>query len=377
MQSTDEWTQEETQISRSLQAQSARSSPMAPVPLDSGCRTAGVDLFLFTKLTYNRISFYLTICYWPMDPQVEPHVAAIVPPLDDKAHKGQSGRVCVVGGSLEFTGAPYFSAISSLKVGADLAYVLSSQSAAPVIKSYSPELIVYPLLDVVDGPKLFLDTILPRLHSLVVGPGMGRAQNVPTLLNLIVSRAKEESLPIVFDADSLFFINENLDLVKGYKNAILTPNVMEYRRLYTAVGRETDLPSLDESSESSVTKSVSTLASILGGLTILRKGPVDIASDGTHTVACTEKGSPRRCGGQGDILCGSLGTFAFWSSQAAKNNLLSQCPVSWPLVAAIAGCTFTRRCSRLAFAKHGRSTTASDLITEIKTSFESLFPYAP
>ena len=312
-----------------------------------------------------------------MDPQVEPYMSIIVPPLSDTSHKGQSGRICVIGGSIEFTGAPYFAAISGLKVGADLSYVLSSQSAAPVIKSYSPELIVYPLLDTQDGPKYFIDTVLPRIHSLVIGPGLGRAEYLPSLLNSLVLKAKEQNLPIVFDADSLFFINHNLNLVKGYKNAILTPNVMEYRRLHTSIGREIELPPLNESSETNILESVKSLASFLGGVTILRKGPIDVASDGTNIVTCKEKGSPRRCGGQGDILCGSLGTFAFWSFQAAKNKQLSQCPVSWTLVAAIAGSTFTRRCSRLAFLKHGRSTTASDLITEIKASFESLFPFAP
>lgn len=44
-------------------------------------------------------------------------VKEAVPKLSDpKRHKGQSGRIGVVGGSLEYTGAPYFAAISALKV---------------------------------------------------------------------------------------------------------------------------------------------------------------------------------------------------------------------------------------------------------------------
>lgn len=39
-----------------------------------------------------------------------------IPPMDDSKHKGQAGRIGVIGGSLEYTGAPYFAGISALKV---------------------------------------------------------------------------------------------------------------------------------------------------------------------------------------------------------------------------------------------------------------------
>lgn len=70
----------------------------------------------------------------------------ILPKLHKDLHKGQSGRIGIVGGSKEYSGAPYFSAISSLRVGADLSYIFTTKEAAPVIKSYTPELIVLPLL---------------------------------------------------------------------------------------------------------------------------------------------------------------------------------------------------------------------------------------
>lgn len=96
-----------------------------------------------------------------------------IPKLTSKLHKGECGRIGVIGGCLEYTGAPYFAAMSSLKLGADLAYVICFRDAAPVIKSYSPELIVYPFLD---DPQA-LSKIIPcleRVHSLVIGPGLGR-----------------------------------------------------------------------------------------------------------------------------------------------------------------------------------------------------------
>jgi ATP-dependent NAD(P)H-hydrate dehydratase len=45
-----------------------------------------------------------------------------------------------------YSGAPYFSSMSSLRVGADLSYVLTTQEASPIIKGYSPEMMVLPIL---------------------------------------------------------------------------------------------------------------------------------------------------------------------------------------------------------------------------------------
>lgn len=59
---------------------------------------------------------------------------SFAPPLDGSLHKGQSGRVAVVGGSIEYTGAPYFAAIASLKSGSDMAYIICAPEAAIPIK---------------------------------------------------------------------------------------------------------------------------------------------------------------------------------------------------------------------------------------------------
>lgn len=43
-------------------------------------------------------------------------IISCIPPLDTGSHKGQAGRIGIIGGSLEYTGAPYFAGISALKV---------------------------------------------------------------------------------------------------------------------------------------------------------------------------------------------------------------------------------------------------------------------
>lgn len=71
----------------------------------------------------------------------------LVPKLTNGMHKGEAGRIGIIGGSLEYTGAPYYAGIAALKVGCDLVHIFCPSSAAVAIKSYSPELIVHPLLD--------------------------------------------------------------------------------------------------------------------------------------------------------------------------------------------------------------------------------------
>ncbi|KAF3665242.1 ATP-dependent (S)-NAD(P)H-hydrate dehydratase [Capsicum annuum] len=95
-------------------------------------------------------------------------------------------KIAVVGGCREYTGAPYFSAISALKIGADLSHVFCTKDAAPVIKSYSPELIVHPILEesysIRDEDKSSIsakviaevEKWMERFDCLVVGPGLGR-----------------------------------------------------------------------------------------------------------------------------------------------------------------------------------------------------------
>jgi ATP-dependent NAD(P)H-hydrate dehydratase len=81
-----------------------------------------------------------------------------------------------VGGSFEYTGAPYLAAMGALRAGADLAHVFCAQEAVIPIKSYSPELIVH-AIPYADGPVAALaavDKWLLAMHTLVIGPGLGR-----------------------------------------------------------------------------------------------------------------------------------------------------------------------------------------------------------
>lgn len=289
---------------------------------------------------------------------------AFIPNLTNAMHKGQAGRIGVIGGSEEYTGAPYFSAISALKVGADLAHVFCAKNAATVIKTYSPELIVHPLLDSDNCVDAIMEWA-PRMHAFVIGPGLGRDPKILTAVGRIIERLKEADKLCIIDADGLFLINEKPDLVKGYTKAILTPNSVEFSRLCTAVLGEDVKPAPSASAEK-----VRELAAAFGHVTILHKGATDVASNGRLTVCCAGGGSNRRCGGQGDLLAGSLAVLFHWATGFGDRAAAAAPP---ELLAVYAACRLTRECARLAYSQHGRSTTTSDLVRLIHQAFSFLF----
>uniref|UniRef100_A0A3B4Y327 ATP-dependent (S)-NAD(P)H-hydrate dehydratase n=1 Tax=Seriola lalandi dorsalis TaxID=1841481 RepID=A0A3B4Y327_SERLL len=292
-----------------------------------------------------------------MDDDILSLVKSIVPPLTSKKHKGQDGRIGIIGGCQDYTGAPYFAAISALKVGADLSHVFCTKDAATVIKSYSPELIVHPVLDSPNAVEE-IEKWLPRLHGLVVGPGLGRED---LLLKTVIEKCKARDIPIVIDADGLWLVTQQPSVIQGYQKGILTPNFMEFTRLYES---PVDGIKIDHQ------RSVMQLSVAMGNLTLVLKGEQDLITDGSKVISCSIEGSGRRCGGQGDLLSGSMGVLAHWAHDAGEKRTIH---LKTLLVAAFGACSLTRQCNSQAFQQHGRSTTTSDMIQEIGSAFKKLF----
>ena len=99
-------------------------------------------------------------------------------------------RIGVLGGSLEYTGAPFYAAKAALLLGADLSFIFCAEEAAVSVKTYSPEIMVVPVYSSKAYVPASADQCMPppaaeatassrvieyfpRLSSLVVGPGLG------------------------------------------------------------------------------------------------------------------------------------------------------------------------------------------------------------
>ncbi|KAI4805793.1 hypothetical protein KUCAC02_010390 [Chaenocephalus aceratus] len=239
-------------------------------------------------------------------------VKSIVPPLTSKKHKGQDGRIGIIGGCQDYTGAPYFAAISALKAGADLSHVFCTKDAATEV----------------------------------------------------IEKSKTRDIPIIIDADGLWLVTQQPSVIHGYHKGILTPNFMEFTRLYEALHHEP----MDISDRQ---RSVTQLSVAMGNITMVLKGEQDLITDGGKVITCSVEGSGRRCGGQGDVLSGSLGVFAHWAHAASAAGVGRSANPS--MVAAFGACSLTRQCNNQAFQRHGRSTTTTDMIQEIGSAFKKLF----
>ncbi|KAL1111237.1 hypothetical protein V6Z11_D02G045700 [Gossypium hirsutum] len=321
-----------------------------------------------------------------LEANAESVLRTITPSLDPTRHKGQAGKIAVIGGCREYTGAPYFAAISALKIVSEyilvsilalariLSHVFCTEGAATVIKSYKES---YNISGVNDEGKRDIskkilsefDKWMERFDCLVVGPGLGRDPFLLECVSKIMTRARQSNVPIVVDGDGLFLVTNSIELVSGYRLAVLTPNVNEYKRLVQKVlGCDVN----DQNTHGELLS----LSKQIGNVTILRKGKSDLISDGEKVQSVSIYGSPRRCGGQGDILSGSVAVFLFWARQcnsaAERESTISR--TNPTVLGCIAGSALLRKAAALAFEHKKRSTLTTDIIEHLGQSLEAISP---
>jgi ATP-dependent NAD(P)H-hydrate dehydratase len=286
-------------------------------------------------------------------------MANVILPLSRDSYKGSQGRVAVLGGSAKYTGAPFYAAMAALRSGSDLATIFTAEEAVIPIKSYSPELMVQPVYNARDmennstQSNLLIESMvnevvagIERMHCLVIGPGMGRCPNVMKAVAKIIERVKQLNMYMVVDADALFMLSqpEYRSILKGYNRAVLTPNIVEYQRLFQNLSKE------DENSFENVT--------------IVQKGQHDsILLNGSTIMKCLEPGGWKRAGGIGDVLSGVLGTMVAWQAILNNDNLQLAC---WT------ACCVTKSATYDAFNKHRRAMSATHILDEIGKAMDRM-----
>ncbi|GMH43325.1 hypothetical protein BSKO_11247 [Bryopsis sp. KO-2023] len=302
----------------------------------------------------------------------------IIPQLTGDLYKGDLGRVGIVGGCREYTGAPYFGAFSALRLGADLSHVFCSRSAADIIKGYSPELIVHPYLyeseHLMESDDSFefaqkaaeeVSDWFSRLDCLVVGPGLGRDPLNLECARLIIHAARVQGIPLVIDADGLHIVTVEPALITGCENVILTPNLNELHRLaFSKMKTPSDAIKGNASIEARRDMAY-TLAMAFNGPTIVSKGATDIICCPEGFVECTVRSANRRCGGLGDVMAGCLAVFVSWEK---RHSRMKEAEVgSFPdlVSAAYGACSVVRLAASNAFMEKGRSMLCGDVIEKI------------
>ncbi|MDU7531811.1 MAG: NAD(P)H-hydrate dehydratase [Peptoniphilus harei] len=210
---------------------------------------------------------------------------------DDFGHKGDFGKIAIIGGSMGMTGSSYLSSNAALKAGAGLVYnivpreifdIMSIKFIEPIAKTF----------DDLEEMEKFLEGI----DAVAMGPGMGLGAYGKKVFEKIIKIEKN----LLIDADGLNHLSKKLNLLEERKDftTILTPHEGEFARL-------TGL-SLDEIKNNR--KAVAEEFAKKYKVILVLKGHETIVTDGERTYTNRTGNSGMATGGSGDVLTGIIST---------------------------------------------------------------------
>jgi len=233
------------------------------------------------------------------EPFEVPPELRVLPRRSPSAHKGDFGRVLIVGGSYGMHGAPVLSAGAAFRSGAGLVTVALPRSIYPIAGPAELRATWRPLPE--SGAGALEASALPALLAAVahadvvaVGPGLGSAAGTVALLHEFVPRIDK---PLVLDADGLNAFADAPARIAGRCPAtILTPHPGELARLTGQRPGDDDearrLAALD-------------LAMRAGAVVVL-KGRRTVVSNGMESHANPTGNPGMATAGSGDVLTGCV-----------------------------------------------------------------------
>lgn len=210
------------------------------------------------------------------------------PTRDQNSHKGQNGKILIIGGNELYHGAPILAAKGAEATGCDLIFLAMPKKNAPIARQAGLNFIVHefqdPYLTYADVPFL-LEFAHRMCDSFVIGNGIG---DNPKTKEAIKGFLDQIRLPGVVDAEGLI-----PEVVRSSKkeNFVLTPHEIEFERIF-------GLPASKENVRQMAKQH---------GLTILKKGKIDYIAHrdkyAENETGCAEM----TVGGTGDALSGIVG----------------------------------------------------------------------
>ena len=219
-----------------------------------------------------------------------------LPRREALSHKGDHGKVLIVGGSVGYTGAPNLAARAAVRAGAGLVYLGVPREIWAVCAMKNDEAMPFPLP--CDAEGRLTAAALPVLRErwrncdvLALGPGLGRSRGVEDAV-----RAAVEEFPgaLVLDADALWAVSRDTGMLRtAAGTVILTPHMGEFQRLGGCVTGERlrDAESFARQY----------------GCAVLLKGHRSLIAFPDGESAVIAAGNPGMAkGGSGDVLTGIL-----------------------------------------------------------------------
>ncbi len=217
-----------------------------------------------------------------------------------------NGRVMVVGGSLDFHGAPVFSGLGALYSGADLVYLWVPESNFDVTRCKYPDLIVRSF------PGSFLDMkavssvvdFAKQCDAILIGPGLGKREETTRSIFQILQNL---TIPTVLDAEAIQVFH-HITTIPLPQKIVITPHQSEFEKL---TGKDIKI-------SASVDSKVAILRAIARDLhlNILLKGPDDFIASEEGTIVMNSTGNAgMTVGGTGDVLSGVVASLIAQGAQ--------------------------------------------------------------
>ncbi|RZD50715.1 MAG: hypothetical protein CXT67_09285 [Methanobacteriota archaeon] len=296
----------------------------------------GSDIFLAADETLKDVG-EVTIAPLPFPARTTdcgPGDALRYPPLVASAHKGQRGKLLIIGGG-PYHGAPILAGRAAARSGCDLVHVAMPRFA--VSRATWPDhLISEQILDEnIIGERgtedLFEILSEKSFDAVLIGPGLGRKQETIDTTRELLEKLAELEIPTVIDADAIYALDEGT----WPKNlfGVATPHARELRMWLWDTKPDDVLSEVGVSGESRV---------------IVRTGSVDQLTGVDGRYCECSGGHPRMAtGGTGDLLAGMIA------------GLLAQGMNPWP--AARLACAVMREAGAQTALEFGPGLLATDV----------------
>ena len=216
----------------------------------------------------------------------------LLPKRPADANKGTFGKVLVIAGSENMSGACYLSAKAAYMSGAGLVKILTAKENREILQTQLPEAILATYTGFSDRE---LEEQISWATSIVIGPGLGLSEEAKHLVTYVLNNAK---VPCVVDADAITMLDEH-EHIKLKSNIVITPHLKEMSR-FSQVSIKDMKEDLISFAKRSITNSSYVLA---------LKDTRTVVTDGTRTYLNISGNCGMSTGGSGDVLTGIIAAF--------------------------------------------------------------------
>lgn len=143
----------------------------------------------------------------------------------DQSHKGDYGRVLLIGGSVQFGGAILMASQASIGAGAGLTTVATDRANLTALHARTPEAM---FIDLQDSDQVVEN--IKKSDVIVIGPGLGTDQQAVDLVKRVFATGTQDQI-LVVDGSALTIMAENHLMFPRKPYTIATPHQMEWARL--------------------------------------------------------------------------------------------------------------------------------------------------